>query len=115
MRFKKIILIISSLVGIWISYLFYFGSVFGYLLGKYSGGDSVGSKGKIISIKFSVGKYIVHLHHWIFALLFLAIATFQGFLQSAPSLFWSTTGFFTGLIFQEVLCYRDWYRIIKKL
>lgn len=88
-------------------YNFVSGGIIGFLIAKIFAGKKEGEKGLIGSIKFSIGKYKIHLHHWIIATLVLvflfSIGVYNNFVY----------GLFFGIIVQG-LCYRDFYKIIYK-
>jgi hypothetical protein len=91
------------------SWEIYFGVISGYLLAKFFSGRKTGEKGKIGSLIFDLGKWEVHLHHWLCGLVVLLIAFHMNFSLTGISF-----GFLGGFIFQGIFCYSDWYKIISK-
>ena len=88
-------------------YIIFLGGIIGFFIAKIFAGKKEGEKGLIGSIKFSIGQYTVHLHHWIIATLVLiflfSIGVYNNFIY----------GLLFGIIVQG-LCYRDFYKIIYK-
>lgn len=88
----------------------YFGVIFGYFLGKFLSGKETGQPGIIKSIVFNIGNYKLHLHHWLFALVILILEIFYRFLPFPKF----SIGFLSGIIFQGIYSYSDWYKILIK-
>lgn len=86
-----------------------FGVLAGYFITKYFSGPDTGKKGKIKSIIFPVGKYRLHLHHWILASGALVSAVTLNYFPVLSSF---SLGFFGGMAFQGIACYSDWHRIL---
>jgi len=108
---KEKFLIISILAviyfwGIWAS----FGLIFGYFSFKYLSGPAEKMRGKIPSIRLPLGKYRLHLHHWLMTIVCLLILKLTGIFDLNSFLFWVGGG----VALQGVLCYSDWYKIIYK-
>ncbi len=87
----------------------YFGIISGYLLTDFLSGKEAGLQGKIKSLAFNIGKWKIHLHHWLCGLGILVSLFFINL--SLPSFSFGILG---GLIFQGIFCYSDWHRIIIK-
>ena len=94
-----------------ISLQIFLGIVLGYFLGKLFSGKKPGQPGKIKSIIFYIGRYKLHLHHW---LVFLSILI----LNLLTSLFFPFPKFslslLSGLMIQGIVCYPDWHRILVR-
>lgn len=105
---KKVLLTIPIAL---ISLEIYFGVLFGYLLGKFGGGRMTGQPGRVKSIVFSVGKYRLHIHHWLCASLGAVVSVILFNFFPFPQF---SAGIVGGFIFQGIVSYSDWYRIIKK-
>jgi len=90
----------------------YLSALFGYFFAKFFSGRRVGQKGKIKSIAFSIGKYRVHLHHWLLGLGILISAIIFNFYFLSPKI---SFGFLGGLVFQGVSSYPDWHKILIKM
>ncbi len=82
----------------------YLGMVLGYFAA-----DLFSSR--IKSVIFNIGRYRLHLHHW---LLCLVILSFVVFYEFSPLPIYFSSGILGGLIFQGVFCYSDWHRILTK-
>jgi hypothetical protein len=87
----------------------YSGVILGYFLAKFFAGKETGLEGKIKSLVFGVGKWKIHLHHWICGLIALIFLFYMNF--SLPEISFGVLG---GLIFQGVFSYSDWYKIVIK-
>jgi hypothetical protein len=88
----------------------YFGALFGYLIAKSLSGKQPGQPGKIKSLAFNIGKYKLHLHHWLLGLGILISAIWYQFLPFPQFSF----GFLGGVVFQGIFSYPDWHRILIK-
>jgi len=83
---------------------FYFGMVIGYFSALFF-------SPKIKSLVLNLGKYKLHLHHWLLALVILPLILFYNISSILAQL---ASGFLGGLVFQGIICYNDWHRIIVK-
>ena len=106
---RKTTLFILLAAGIIIGYLSLISWAAGFLIAKYLGGKTDGQPGKLRSLFIPLGNYKFHLHHWFVASWIMVIALFQNTYSLPPDLFY---GFFGGLVFQGIYCYRDWYKIL---
>ncbi len=87
-----------------ISLRIYLGAVFGYFFAKFL-------SSKLSSIIFNVGSYQFHFHHWIMGLIGLV------FLLILNNSLWidkMIIGFLSGLVFEGITSYPDWYKVITK-
>lgn len=66
---------------------------------------------KLKSLVLHLGKYKLHLHHWLLALGILPLILFY---KVSPIPIQLASGFLGGLIFQGIVCYDDWYRVVIK-
>ncbi|MDD5144758.1 MAG: hypothetical protein PHW72_01390 [Candidatus Pacebacteria bacterium] len=90
----------------------YLGVIFGYFLADFFSGKETGVPGKIKFNVFKIGKYKVHLHHWILSLAFLPLVVAYNISPLFSVQF--TSGILGGALFQGIYCYRDWHNIIKR-
>jgi len=91
------------------SWEIYFGVILGYFLAKFFSGRETGFPGKIKSIVFNIGKWRIHLHHWLCGLGILISLFFINL--PLPQFSFGLLG---GFIFQGIFCYSDWSKIIIK-
>jgi hypothetical protein len=105
---KKFILSIPLAL---VSLQIFFGIVIGYIIGKFLSGKKVGQSGIIKSIILQIGRYRLHLHHWLFSLSVLLLSLMVDFLLPLPKFSLSLLG---GLTIQGIICYPDWHRILVK-
>lgn len=107
---KFLILSIVAVIyfwGIWAS----LGLIFGYLTTKYFAGPAEKIRGRSPSLnKIPLGKYRLHLHHWILATSCLIVFRLTGIFDSSSFIFWMSGG----AVLQGVLCYGDWYRVVYR-
>ncbi len=104
-KFKKITLpIFTGVISLYVSVLFCFGIIVGYVFAKYL---SV----RVKSVEFSFSNYKIHLHHWLLSSLALAAILITGIHNFFPVF---ALGFGGGFVFQGIYCYGDWYKILKK-
>jgi hypothetical protein len=106
---KKVALFTLLAAGIVIGYLSFLSWAAGFLVAKYLGGKEDGEPGRLRSFVIPLGEYKFHSHHWLVSSGIIGIALFKGTSSLPPDLFY---GFFGGLVFQGIYCYRDWYKII---
>ena len=95
-----------------ISLELYLGVLFGYFLGKFLSAKKTGQENKwgIKSIVLHIGRWKLHLHHWFYG---LGILTSLFFLNLSLPQF--SYGFLGGLIFQGIISYPDWYKVLVKI
>ena len=81
----------------------------GFLIAKFLGSKETGRPSRLPSIRFPLARYKVHLHHWLIssAVIALALSTGPWFFPSHPFY-----GFLSGVAFQGIYCYDDWYKIL---
>jgi len=104
-KFKKITLpIFTGVISLYISVLFCFGIIAGYIFMKYF-------SGRIKSVEFSFGNYKLHLHHWLYSSLVLVIMFITDIHSFFPVF---VLGFGGGFVLQGIYCYGDWHKILKK-
>ena len=107
---RKITLLILLSTGIILGYLSFIAWAVGFLLAKYLGSDTVGESSKIKSYFIPLGKYRIHLHHWLLSsCAIILFAVFKGANILPPNLFY---GFFGALVFHGIYCYSDWHRVL---
>lgn len=80
-----------------------------FLIAKYLGGKIAGERGRVRSLFIPLGKYKIHLHHWLLSSLVIGITTVKGIYFLSPDLFY---GFFSGVVFHGIYYYHDWYKIL---
>ncbi len=96
-----------------ISFEVFLGTVIGYFVAKFFSGSKTGASCPtdfFQSLKFNLGKYKIHLHHWFICSLLLFSVLIWHYLPVSKFSF----GLVSGLIFQGIYCYDDWKDIIKK-
>lgn len=108
---KKHVLSTISIVAasLTVGYIFVFSWAAGHIAGKLGGGMSEGQSGRVKSIIIPLGKWRLHLHHWLCSLSLLSASAASGFYLFGPHV---TYGFLGGLAFQGIYCYSDWHRIL---
>jgi len=98
------------------SFDLYLGGVIGYFLSKFYDQKIYGKKIKKLGLKLDsilipLGKYRLHLHHWMYPLcLFLGAAIFKISFLFSPFIF----GFFCGIIIHDLVWDRDRFKILRK-
>jgi len=107
---KKITLLVLLSTGIVLGYLSFVTCAIGFLLVKYFGGKTAGKPGRMRSHFIPLGKYRIHLHHWLLSSFAIMIFTvFKGIHILPSDLFY---GFFGAIVFHGIYCYSDWHRIL---
>jgi len=107
---RKITLLVLLSTGIILGYLSFIAWFVGFLLAKYLGSNTVGEPSKLRSHFIPLGKYKIHLHHWILSsCAIIVFAVFKGAHVLPSDLFY---GFFGAIVFHGIYCYSDWHRIL---
>ena len=104
-KFKRITMpVFVGIISFYISVLFCFGVIAGYVFAKYF-------SERIKSIKFTFYGYRIHLHHWFCFVLGFVVVLVSGIYYLLPAF---VLGFGSGITFQGIYCYSDWYKILSK-
>ena len=97
--------------GIFLGYSYLASWLLGYLVTKLGAGRVAGQKGRVRSIYIPLGNYRIHLHHWMIAVLMMPLA-FTASIPFVPPVV--ICGFLSGIAFQGIYNYGDWYKIVKR-
>jgi hypothetical protein len=92
-----------------ISFEIYLGVTIGYITARILSGKETGKKGIVKSLVFDVGKYRIHLHHWILGASMIPIAIYYNITFFSDKLIMGILG---GLSYQGIISYKDWYKIL---
>lgn len=107
-KFKKFIFPGTTLiVSVYISVLFATGIIIGYLSTIFFDKKFL-KTGRINSLVLNLGKWKIHLHHWLLASFAILITYFF----SSLSIFW--IGIFGGLALHDIYTDKKWYKVIYK-
>ncbi len=106
---RKITLLILLSTGIVLGYFSFISWSIGFLIAKYLGGKTASKPGRLKSFFIPLGKYKIHLHHWLISSWVLGFALLKDVYLLSPDLFY---GFLVGLTFQGIYYYSDWYKIL---
>ena len=107
---KSVLSSISIVVAtVTVGYIFVFSWLAGHLAGKLGGGKEDGQTGRVKSIVIPIGKWKLHLHHWLCSLSLMSASAASGYYLFGPHV---TYGFLGGLAFQGIYCYSDWHRVL---
>ena len=107
---RKITLLVLLSTGIILGYLSFIAWSVGFLLVKYLGSKTVGEPSKVRSYFIPLGKYKIHLHHWLLSsCVIIVFVVFKGAYVLPSNLFY---GFFGAIVFHGIYCYSDWYRVL---
>jgi len=110
-KIKKFILPGATLlISSYISALFTVGIIFGYLATNFFQKKLVETN-KIGLIIFNLGKWKIHLHHWILGSLMILFIYLINLLFTLPVI---CLGLLGGLIFHDVYTDKEWYKVIYK-
>ena len=113
MSYKKLLVFAAILASLLAGYFsFLISSIASYFLTKKASAQKEGEKGIMKSVKIYIGKYYLHFHHWLWSLALIFTPFTWKILP--PSLHAIVLGFLTGITWQGVYCYSDWYKIIGK-
>jgi len=107
---KKVTLVVLLATCIVLGYLSFIAWFAGFLLTKYLGSKTVGKPSKVRSYFIPLGKYRIHLHHWLLSsCAIIVFAVFKGTYILPSDLFY---GFFGAIVFHGIYCYSDWYKVL---
>jgi len=107
---RKITLVVLLTTCIILGYLSFIAWSVGFLLSKYLGSKKVGEPGRIRSQFIPLGKYRIHLHHWIVSSgVLIAFTVFEGAYVLPSNLVY---GFFGAIVFHGIYSYNDWYKVL---
>ena len=87
--------------------LFLLAAIIGYFFAKFTSGPTEGVPGKIPSLRFNLGQYTIHLHHWLWGSLVGLLLLITG--SGHPFIY----GLLAGIITQG-LTYWDYFYVIYK-
>jgi len=109
--FNKFLGTTSIIIGsITLGYVFALSWLLGHAAGNFGGGRKAGEPGRVKSIIIPLGKWKLHLHHWLCSLGLIGISSASGIYFLNPNV---TYGLLGGLAFQGIYSYTDWYKIVK--
>lgn len=106
---RKITLYVLLSTGIVLGYFSFVSWFIGFVIAKYLGGKTIGDRGRLSSLFIPLGKRTIHLHHWLLSSLVMGIPLVKGIYVPFSDLYY---GFFGGIVFHGIYCYRDWYKIL---
>ncbi len=110
LKVKRVVLPAVVLgTSVYYSFAFTGGIVVGYLLAK-AFCHVFWKTGKVESIFFDLGKWQLHLHHWIMGLMILGVAWAIDFFY-LPAFF---AGVVIGVAVQDIYDYNDWHQVLVK-
>ncbi|MDY6893278.1 MAG: hypothetical protein SVO26_06160 [Chloroflexota bacterium] len=110
MKRKSIAILSIVVTSVTLGYHFFLSWLLGFVVCKYLSSKTEGEPSKVVSIIIPVGRWRLHLHHWICSLGFIGLSTTTDIYFLSPAV---TYGLLGGLVFQGIYCYNDWYRIIR--
>lgn len=88
-------------------YILIIAIIVGYFIAKFFSGKKEGKEGIFKSIKLNIGKYTIHLHHWLLVLILLIILLLIRFYNNL------LYGLLIGIMIQG-LFYKDFDKIIYR-
>ena len=107
---RKIALLVLLSTGIILGYLSFLTWSVGFLLVKYLGSKTVGEPSKVRSYFIPLGKYKIHLHHWLLSsCVIIGFVVFKGAYVLPSNLVY---GFFGAIVFHGIYFYSDWYKVL---
>jgi len=107
---RKITLLVLLSTGITLGYLSFIAWSAGFLLVKYLGSKTVGEPSKVRSYFIPLGKYRIHLHHWLLSsCVIIGFVVFKGAYVLPSNLVY---GFFGAIVFHGIYSYSDWYKVL---
>ena len=110
-KFKKFVLPGATLLfSLWFSAIFTLGILIGYFT-TYIFDIKITKKEKIKLVKFNIGKWRLHMHHWIMGTIAFLACWVAGVLGFIPIII---LGFAGGVIAHDLHLDDNWHRIIIK-
>jgi hypothetical protein len=107
---RKISLVALLATCIILGYLSFIAWSVGFLISKHLGSKTVGEPSKIKSYFIPLGKYRIHLHHWLLSsCVIIAFTVFKGAYVLPSNLVY---GFFGAIVFHGIYFYSDWYKVL---
>ncbi len=86
------------------------GLIIGYLGTIYVHKKAL-KKGKLKFIFLNIGKWKIHLHHWIIGILVFILIWIAGWLNVFPKF---CLGAIWGLVFHDLYFDKEWYKVILR-
>ena len=111
MKTRVLVLASATAAAVALGYAFLIGLALAFLASRHVSGATSGKRGRFRSIVLPLGRWQVHLHHWLYSswLMALSLATGVHFLSPAV-----TYGLLGGMAFQGLYQYSDWHLIVLK-
>lgn len=110
-RIRRIIAISALSASLIFGYIYFLvSSISAYMITKYLSAKETAQPSKIPSIVLPLGKYRLHLHHWLISSAAMAIVLIQGSWFFPSDLLYGALG---GIAFHGVHCYDDWRKILS--
>ncbi|MDY6917909.1 MAG: hypothetical protein SVP26_08225 [Chloroflexota bacterium] len=107
---KKLACVLSVLgAGIFFGYFFLLSWVLGFLVTSWGAGAKTGERGRVRSIIIPFGRWRIHFHHWVIALLLIGLSFIKAVPYLSPAMVY---GFLGGIAIQGIYSYTDWYRVL---
>ncbi len=107
---RKVTLVVLLSTGIILGYLSFIAWSAGFLLARYLGSKTISEPSKIRSYFIPLGKYKIHLHHWLLSsCVIIGFVVFKGTYVVPSNLVY---GFFGAIVFHGIYSYSDWYKVL---
>jgi len=107
---KKVTLIVLLATCIILGYLSFIAWSVGFLLSKYLGSNTVGEPSKIRSYIIPLGRYKIHLHHWLLSsCAIVGFVVFKGSYVLPSNVVY---GFLGAIVFHGIYFYSDWHKVL---
>ena len=94
-----------------VSFEIYFGMLAGYVGAFFIAGKETGMQGRFKSLVLDLGRYRLHLHHWVLGLGIIPLVMHYNLALLSDQFF---IGLMGGVVYQGVTCYNDWHRVLFK-
>lgn len=108
---KYIIPIVILIVSLYFPISFLIGIIIGYFCTALYHKKFI-ETGKVSLLIFNIGRYEIHLHHWVTGILLFLVIYLSGVLFQLP-FFW--IGAIAGVILHDLYTDDIWYKIISKI
>ncbi|HOX29575.1 MAG TPA: hypothetical protein P5080_00955 [Candidatus Paceibacterota bacterium] len=95
-----------------VSFEIYIGALLGYIGALFLAGKETGMEGYVRSLIFDLGKYRLHLHHWVLCLTVIPVAIHYNLAFVSDQF---VIGMLGGLAYQGISCYNDWHQVLFRI
>ena len=109
MKTRLFVLASAAVATAALGYLFLASLALAFVASRRVSGEAAGKRGLFRSIVLPLGRWRVHLHHWLYSTWLIALSLATGVYVLSPEI---TFGILGGVAFQGLYQYSDWHVIV---